>query len=70
MTQRKLCAGCNSVKHISRFAKAHPDFPTRDGRAYCCRACNVGKPRYKVVPSNGQFRKLERVEPSEKEETE
>lgn len=59
----KLCTDCNQTLPPEAFNKAHPDFPTRDGRQYCCRSCNEGKPKYRLVPGAGPFRKIERVEP-------
>lgn len=59
MTRRLLCTDCHKVKHERYFKPAHPDFPTRHGRNYCCRACSKGKPKYRLADSAGQFRKLE-----------
>lgn len=61
MSQR-LCAGCGEVRSLESFRLAHPDFPTRDGRVYCCDRCAPPRPVYRVEASAGPFRKIERCD--------
>lgn len=35
----RLCTGCNQYLPAARFAKASPDFPTRDGYNFKCHDC-------------------------------
>lgn len=35
----RLCTGCNQYLTTARFAKASPDFPTRDGYNFKCNDC-------------------------------
>lgn len=35
----RLCTGCNQHLPFERFAKASPDFPTRDGYNFKCNDC-------------------------------
>ena len=36
---KRLCTGCNQYLPAERFAKAPPDFPTRDGYNFKCHDC-------------------------------
>jgi hypothetical protein len=47
MTKR-LCVLCNQYLSADRFEPAHPDFPTRDGYNFNCRACVATQAPYRL----------------------
>lgn len=59
---RRLCVGCDRVRHERFFRAASAEFPTRSGRVYKCRECAPPNPVYRVEASAGPFRKIERID--------
>lgn len=57
----KLCVACKAHHPRSEFAPAHPEFPTRDGLNYNCKASTVDSPRWMRLPNGRiQVRKFKR----------
>lgn len=57
----KLCVACQAHHPRSAFAQAHPEFPTRDGLNYNCKASTADSPRWMRLPNGRiQVRKFKR----------
>jgi hypothetical protein len=54
MPTLKLCVACRTHHPVDHFDKAAPDFPTRDGLNYNCRASKAGNPYRLMRMPNGK----------------